>query len=317
MPQLGPRETIRDVINGVALTSLLFAISAVLPLVGFVCTPLIPLPILFYRSKLGRQKGLITAASAVVLMMIVFGRVSVDILLFSELLLLGFALAELLELDLTVEKTVAYACTAVLVTGFMAVMFFGSLSGTSAYAVISAYVARNLELSLLLYEQMGMATEFIEVFARNLDVIQYYIIRLIPGLLVAVLLVLSWVSLLLAGPLFKRKGLFFPDYGPLVRWKAPEMLIWGAIGCGVAVLLPSRFLTLVGYNGLAILMTIFFFEGIAIVAFYFDKKKLPRFVRVFLYSMIALQQVMLLLVIGLGFFDMWINFRKLNNDNAK
>jgi uncharacterized protein YybS (DUF2232 family) len=58
-------------------------------------------------------------------------------------------------------------------------------------------------------------------------------------------------------------------------------------------------------------MTVYFFQGIAIVSFYFDKKRLPRFVRVFLYTLIALQQLILLVVIGLGFFDLWVNFRRL------
>jgi len=33
--------------------------------------------------------------------------------------------------------------------------------------------------------------------------------------------------------------------------------------------------------------------------------------KVIIYSFIALQHMMLLLVVGLGFFDMWLNFRKL------
>jgi uncharacterized protein YybS (DUF2232 family) len=64
-------------------------------------------------------------------------------------------------------------------------------------------------------------------------------------------------------------------------------------------------------------MTIYFFQGIAIVSFYFEKKKLPRVLRFVLYSFIALQQIILLVVIGLGFFDIWLNFRKLEvNDNS-
>jgi hypothetical protein len=34
-------------------------------------------------------------------------------------------------------------------------------------------------------------------------------------------------------------------------------------------------------------------------------------IRIFLYTLVAVQQLVLLAVIGLGFFDMWFNFRKL------
>jgi uncharacterized protein YybS (DUF2232 family) len=77
------------------------------------------------------------------------------------------------------------------------------------------------------------------------------------------------------------------------------------------LIIPERTVKLFGINGLLILMTIYFFQGIAIISFYFEKKRFPRLLRIVLYSLIALQQVVLLVVVGLGFFDMWLNFRKL------
>jgi uncharacterized protein YybS (DUF2232 family) len=77
------------------------------------------------------------------------------------------------------------------------------------------------------------------------------------------------------------------------------------------LVIPERTVKLFGINGLLILMTIYFFQGIAIISFYFEKKRFPRLLRIVLYSLIALQQVVLLVVVGLGFFDMWLNFRKL------
>ncbi|HJO63605.1 MAG TPA: DUF2232 domain-containing protein, partial [Desulfobacterales bacterium] len=94
-------------------------------------------------------------------------------------------------------------------------------------------------------------------------------------------------------------------------WKAPDFLVWGVIGCGLTLLLPSKALKMFGLNGLIILMTIYFFEGIAIVSFYFEKKEFSRILRLFLYTLIVLQQIILFLIIGIGFFDTWLNFRRL------
>ena len=77
------------------------------------------------------------------------------------------------------------------------------------------------------------------------------------------------------------------------------------------LIIPEHTVKLFGINGLLILMTIYFFQGIAIISFYFEKKHFPRLLRIVLYSLIALQQIVLLIVVGLGFFDMWLNFRKL------
>ena len=63
-------------------------------------------------------------------------------------------------------------------------------------------------------------------------------------------------------------------------------------------------------------MSVYFFQGIAIVSFYFNKKQFPRVIRIFLYTLIAIQQLVLLAVIGLGFFDMWFNFRKLGKQTG-
>ena len=35
-----------------------------------------------------------------------------------------------------------------------------------------------------------------------------------------------------------------------------------------------------------------------------------------LYILILLQQALLLVVVGIGFFDVWVNFRKLGNDEG-
>ena len=66
-------------------------------------------------------------------------------------------------------------------------------------------------------------------------------------------------------------------------------------------------------NGLLILLTVYFFQGIAIVSYFFEKKRFPRLLRLLLYSLIAVQQILLLFVIGLGIFDMWLNFRKIGS----
>jgi uncharacterized protein YybS (DUF2232 family) len=74
--------------------------------------------------------------------------------------------------------------------------------------------------------------------------------------------------------------------------------------------------TFVGLNGLLVYMVVYFFQGIAIVAFYFRKKQVPRVARLLFYGIIGVQQVVMLAVIGVGFFDTWFNFRKLGKPLA-
>ena len=76
------------------------------------------------------------------------------------------------------------------------------------------------------------------------------------------------------------------------------------------MLVPEDTAKTIALNGLIVLMMIYFFQGIAIVSFFFEKKQVPRFARVMLYALLVLQEV-LLVVIAIGFIDVWANFRKL------
>ncbi len=301
----------KDIVNGVLITSLIFFISVFIPIVGFVGALFIPLPIIFYRLKLGRNTGAIVPIISSLIMVVLIGEVSLDVLFFAGLFLIGFILGEVIELNLSIEKTILYACGSVLLSGLAALLIFSILSGEGIYTLVSNYVAKNLELTMVLYQNMGMSDESVRMIYSSLDAIQDALVKIIPALVSVSTLFVAWASILLAKPILIRRSLFYPDFGPLNLWQAPEYLVWGVIGCGLALFIPNASIKIIGLNGLLILMSVYFFQGIAIVSFFFQKKNLPRALRVVLYSLIGLQQLILLIVIGLGFFDTWMNIRKL------
>ena len=311
MPRTGQGDISKDILSGITITTLIFAVSVYMPIIGFISALFIPLPTLFYRSKLGRKTGAVIPVLTILLMTVILGGVSIDILFFFELLLLGFILSELFELDLPVEKTMLYASSSVVLTGIVCLLFYSQASNTGIIALVSEYVAKNLELTLALYENMGVSAENIQMISASLENIQYVLVRIIPAIVVASTFFVSWSCLLIAKPILKSRELFYPAFGSLNLWKAPESLVWGVIGSGFMLALPYKSLKIIGLNMLLVLMTIYFFQGIAIVSFYFEKKQFSRMLRFLLYSLIALQQIVLLVVVGLGIFDMWLNFRKL------
>jgi uncharacterized protein YybS (DUF2232 family) len=306
----------KDLVSGIALTCLLFGISGYMPIVGFFFALLLPVPILFYRLKIGRQKGIIIPVVTMLIMGLGFGGISPDILFFFGLLLLGFVLGECFERNLTIEKTILYSAGSV-IASLVFFLFVYSQSHGGMINLLSEYVGTNLKLTLALYEEMDMPEENIVLISNSLDSIQYVLVRIIPSMAVALTLVVAWTSILLALPIIRSRNLYYPDFGSLKQWKAPEPLVWFVIGSGLALLIPFQSLKIAGLNCMIVLMTIYFFQGIAIVSYYFEKKRFPRLLKIFIYSIIAMQQMILILVVGLGFFDMWLNFRKLDvNKNS-
>jgi len=312
VPQATGGQVVKDIINGAVITSLIFAVSVFLPIIGFFTAVLIPLPILVYRVKLGRFPGSAVPCLTAIIIWAVLGGFAVDSLFFLGLIFTGFMLGELVEQNLSIEKTIGYTCAAVLAAGFTALLIYSNTLGTTVIEMVSAYILRNLEITLALYKQMGIPVETIHQVEDSLDRIQYALVRLVPSLVLVSTLFVSWTSLLFARPIFRGFALPYPDFGVLRTWSTPEKLVWGAIGCGVALIVPATGIRLIGLNGLLIFMMIYFLHGIAIVAFFFDKKKFPKMARTFIYTLIAIQHVFALLVVALGFFDLWVNFRKLD-----
>ncbi len=307
----------KDIATGVMATLVIFSVSVFMPVVGFLFSMFIPLPVLFYRAKLGRRHGVIVPLVAIVAMGLVFGGLTMDILFFSGLMLLGFVMSEMFEKELSVEMTVVAACSIVLGAGLIGILLYSMVANRGIITLVSAYVATNLALSLELYKGIGIPQETIDTISGSLDQIQYVLVRILPSLAAASTLFVAWTNLIAARPIMERRGLYCPDFGRLNRWRAPEPLVWGVIACGLILLLPAKEIRLIGVNGLLVLLTVYFIQGIAIVSFYFEKKKLPRAIRIVLYMMIAFQQLFLLVIICIGLFDMWINFRKIDTNKRE
>ncbi len=307
----------KDIATGVMATLAIYSMSIFMPVVGFFFAIFTPLPVLFYRTKLGRRHGMIVPILAIAAMGLLLGGVTVDMLFFSGLMFLGFAMSEMFEKELSIEFTIAGACAIVIGVGLLGIVLYSMINQKGLFSLVSTYVANNLALSLELYKEIGMPRETIDAISNSLDRIQYVLVRIMPSMVVASLLFVAWTNLIAAKPIMRRRGLSYPSFGRLNHWRAPESLVWGVIGCGVILLLPVTGIRLLGVNGLLVLLTVYFIQGITIVSFFFEKKKVPTVVRVILYMIIAFQQLILLAIICMGLFDMWINFRKINVDKKK
>ena len=302
----------RDIASGIFITVFIYAISLHLPLIGIFFALFLPLPILIYRIKLGRNAGGIIVVLSSAAMIALVGPFTMDIVFFIELLVIGFMLSEFAEMNLSVEKTILYASLAVLATSGVGMLLFSSFNKIGITALLSDHILKSLKLTVAIYEHMGVSQQALNDLSNSLERIQYVLVRIVPALAIGSTLFIAWANLLMARPILLSRKLFYPNLGALNRWKAPEALVWGVICSGILLLIPEKGIKMIGLNGLIVFMTIYFFEGIAIVSFYFEKKKLPKIFRIGLYSIIALQQIVCLLVIGIGFFDTWLNFRKID-----
>ena len=285
------RDIQKDIIAGVVITSLIFASALYLPVIGFISVLFLPLPLCYYRYKLGRTSGEIILATSFTVMTILAGAFSFDLVIFAELLILGFTLGEMMNLELSIEKTVLYPCVTVIGSALAGILLYSMFSHSNISSEVNAYIKQNLELTIDMYRQMGVPNETVRAFSDSLEHIQYMLVRMIPGITIMSVLFVTWFNLLMAKSLAKMKGFKYPDFGDLTLWKSPEYLVWASIAGCIILLIPGTSFKMFGLNVGIILILIYFFHGISIVSFYFEKKKFPRFLRWILYGLIGIQQL--------------------------
>ena len=311
-------EVHKEFVAAIAITTLISMVALYLPVLGLLVSIFVPLPVLFYQSKLGRPWGaLILVAVTLIVASIMGSRSVTSTVFFFELGLVGLILSEVFEMNLTVEKTVAVTAGVVIAAGAAILGLYALFSTESLWSMMSNYLSKNLELALAMYREMDVSEEKISILSQSMEGILYGMLRIMPAIVIVSTLFVIWSNLMLARPLLRSRQLFCPDFGTLNKWKAPEHLVWVAILSAVLLLIPHKGLKLLGINGLIVMMTIYSLQGIAIVSFYFEKKQFPRVLRGILYGLIAIQQLVLLMVIAAGFFDMWVDFRRLQKGVRK
>ncbi len=308
-------EAHKELIRGIAVTIMLITFSAYMPVIGFISAVMVPFPIMIHRVKLGKTRGAVIPVTAFMMSWIFLGGPLSTFLFFGVLLFLGFILGDVMMRNLSIEITFLYTSAAVLATVMAGAVILSLGSQQPLIDQLNTYIEQNLEMTLALYEQQGMSENTLLVIENSLDKIQHILVRILPGLITSVVLFVIWINVLTARSMARKLQFHVPDFGPLNHWKASDHLVWTVISCGLMLLLPVQALNLIALNGLIVLMTLYFFQGIAIVSFYLEKRNFPPILKSFCYGLIFLQQFLTLIVIGIGFFDTWLNFRKLEFNN--
>jgi hypothetical protein len=73
---------------------------------------------------------------------------------------------------------------------------------------------------------------------------------------------------------------------------------------------PHKDINIFGLNIFLVTCFIYLLQGLAIVSFLFQSRKVHLFLRYIFYFFIAVQQMLMIPIIAIGLFDIWIDFRK-------
>ncbi|MFQ5849828.1 MAG: DUF2232 domain-containing protein [Candidatus Binatia bacterium] len=302
-------ESTKSFVLPLVATVFLFLSGVAIPLAGILLIPLVPQPPLAFSVKYGKGGAIWLLFSASILLLLLGGREAA----------LGYLLLALMVVFLSccfgrgwsIEAVVVSTATGMVVAA-STVLFslFGSLSRLRQVA--DSALRENLEISLMIYEKAGFSAETIELARERSSQVIGVILQIMPALAFMGFVAVILINLMLLFYRFPEDRNFFFAIGDLKEWRSPEPLIWCFILSGFSLFLPAHWgLKILGLNLLLIITLFYFFQGLAIVAYFFHHKRVPRLLRGIGYGLIALEQLVTLFVVGLGLFDLWGDFRRL------
>jgi uncharacterized protein YybS (DUF2232 family) len=188
----------------------------------------------------------------------------------------------------------------------MILMFLGSLQLRAHEIGIGAVDYLRSEISIGMDHLINLPNSPVKklVDEQGRDGLFRQLMTELPsGLLIALLLSL-WVNLLFASqivPSFLSKSFWN-------RFRNPEWLVWPTLGSAALYAFAEHAPYYIGLNLFKLLMVFYAFQGLSILGFLMTRNGIAGLGRILIFSVALF--LALPLVLALGFFDLWFDFRK-------
>ena len=303
----------KDVLGCVGWAAFFLLASAWIPFVGPFFSLLTPLPFLYYATKLGLRQGAVLALLTTLSIGLAakVGGIPQVTLFCLEFSLLGLVLSELFRRGFSLGQTVFFATAFILLVS-LGILFFLSLSrDIGPLDMVFKYLEEHIKLTIKSYEHMGVPQEGSAELESYAKLFLETVRKIYPSIMIIGTGFAVWINVVTARPLFRVGRLEYPPFVSADRWKTPDPLVWVVIASGFALFLTEGSIRFLAVNALIIMMAIYVFHGLSILLFFLNKYRVPIWVRVGIYFLIAIQQLFLILLSLAGLFDQWIDFRRI------
>ena len=199
---------------------------------------------------------------------------------------------------------------------------YAVIQGVSPIGFLQQYFHLAITEFVQMQEQAGLPLDKLAFLNENIDTFARYSLLFFPSVLFCAITFVTVLNLGLGKKLFAPFVPFLRDL-KLNRWSIDFVWVWVLIGSIGVLLFNSYFIKqtaifTLAANLLVVLLFVYFLQGLAIITVFLDKKNVGPFFRIMIYSFILiLFQSIGFIIIGLGLFDSWFDFRKLSEGKTK
>ncbi|MFI5395877.1 MAG: DUF2232 domain-containing protein [Candidatus Binatia bacterium] len=178
---------------------------------------------------------------------------------------------------------------------------------TTLTDMVRQQLAHGVDLALSTYGSVGVPDSSLATIKAERDLVVTGLLEVLPALVM-----LCGGLMVIANLVLLRRWTDTVHDVDLRLWRTPDALIWALIAAGFSMFVPVYPVALAARNLFIILLGCYFCQGLAIVSYFLERFRLPRGIRVAGYLLIAVQHIVAGIVLALGVFDLWGNFRRLS-----
>jgi uncharacterized protein YybS (DUF2232 family) len=295
------------VLIGMAGSFILFAAYLVIPPAGIFSGLLAPFPAAYFRFRHGRGSGVIIVLGAAAAMTALFG-ISAGTFYLVQCGLIALLLPELLLKGFNAARSIVWTTAASVVLLAVAVLFFSATSGQNVHQMAVEEIQKSVAQAVAIYEKSGVKGDELAVLKQTMSTAAELVIRMYPALITITLVAMVGCNLMLLRRFSTNLGITL-NINEFKNYKNPEILVWGLIGTGFALLADNRIITTPALNVLAIIVVMYFLQGLAVISAVIARQSVAGVLRTALYVMLVLQPYLAALVAAIGIFDLWGDFR--------
>jgi uncharacterized protein YybS (DUF2232 family) len=174
--------------------------------------------------------------------------------------------------------------------------------------MVRAGIVASIAQTAALYQKGSFSPEELLSIQEALKQSGVLIGMIYPALLVLLMVAFAGFNLSL---LRKNAGRLLdpPELGKFSAYRNPDHLIWLVIASGFCLLLEQPVVFQACLNILIVTLGLYFIQGLAIIATFFDRFTVSSLMRGIFYVLLAVQPYLAIGVTLFGLFDLWLNFR--------
>ena len=301
----------RDILLPYGIFLAIFLVAWIIPPLGVIVGVLIPVPLILVYLQRGKLTGLISIAGVAAALWILVGP-QLAVAFVSAYGIMAAAMAEATRWSLPFEKTILFSALApALLTGLLVVVGM-----TGQEESLSQHLESLLKKEAAGYvqelEKSGETPENIKAIHATIDEMAPVLASIFPAFILVSSLVGALINFLAVRFLwlkfYSRK--YFEGV-EVARWMFSDSLVWLLIGSVGALIVGEGLLRTVGLNLTVILLVLYLFQGLAVVVHILTAKAFSKWVWIVIFALILFQPMFMGVVIGIGLFDIWVDFRKI------